>query len=207
MAWRVLVYCLTRYSQGLRWLSSNKCGNCPLTMLIYCGLAGHDLGGSTVMTRYYARNSIFVTCLNASWFESPKLKNVKKMYRGKIGEQIEKTQLPCWPLYSQQVSHQRWIWDHYRRESTKGREIYPGFEKQDRHHQKSKIRISETPHKRLVSSKKDWRMYILQFQVLGFHKRILGRFTSKLFHCGPHQLNLELEYEAQKKREQQTIFV
>ena len=23
---------------------------------------------------------------------------------------IEKARLPCWPLYSQQVSHQRWIW-------------------------------------------------------------------------------------------------
>ena len=27
-----------------------------------------------------------------------------------VSKWIEKVQLPCWPLYSQQVSHQRWIW-------------------------------------------------------------------------------------------------
>ena len=31
---------------------------------------------------------------------------------------IEKAWLPCWPLYSQQVSHQRWIWGSHKREST-----------------------------------------------------------------------------------------
>ena len=28
---------------------SNKCGKCPLTMLIYCGLGGSDLHGPTIL--------------------------------------------------------------------------------------------------------------------------------------------------------------
>ena len=31
-------------------------------------------------------------------------------------------QLPCWSLYSQQVSHQRWIWGSRRQESTQTRD-------------------------------------------------------------------------------------
>ena len=33
------------------------------------------------------------------------------------GMSIKKAQLPCWPLYSQQVSHQRWIWGSHKWES------------------------------------------------------------------------------------------
>ena len=58
---------------------------------------------------------------------------------------IEKAQLPCWPLYSQQVSHQRWIWGSLKWESTQG--IHPGFETQGRHHQKSKTGVSVAPRK------------------------------------------------------------
>ena len=35
------------------------------------------------------------------------------------GTWIEKAQLPCWPLYSQQVSHQRWISGIYCKQATK----------------------------------------------------------------------------------------
>ena len=33
---------------------------------------------------------------------------------------IKKVQLPCWPLFSQQVSHQRWIWGLHKQESMQG---------------------------------------------------------------------------------------
>ena len=34
------------HSQCPRW-PSTKCGKCPLTMVIYCGLSGRDLHGPT----------------------------------------------------------------------------------------------------------------------------------------------------------------
>ena len=68
---------------------------------------------------------------------------------------IKKAQLPCWPLYSQQVSHQKWIWRiccvQARKHASEG--IHPGFETQCRHHQKTKIRVSVAPRKELMSSK------------------------------------------------------
>ena len=64
---------------------------------------------------------------------------------------IETAQLPCWPLYSQQVSHQRWIWGSHKQENMQG--IHPGFETQGRHHQKSKTGVSVAPQKGLMSSK------------------------------------------------------
>ena len=33
---------------------SNKCGKCPLTMLIYCGLVGSDLHGPTVTHKNFS---------------------------------------------------------------------------------------------------------------------------------------------------------
>ena len=59
---------------------------------------------------------------------------------------IKKAQLPCWPLYSQQVLLQRWIWGSHKQESTQG--IHPGFETQGRRHQKSKTGVSMAPTKR-----------------------------------------------------------
>ena len=50
------------------------------------------------------------------------------------------------PLYSQQVSHQKWIWGSHKRESMQG--IHPGFETQGRRHQKSKNRGINNPKKR-----------------------------------------------------------
>ena len=47
----------------------------------------------------------------------------------------QKPSLPSWPLNSQQVSHQRWIWGSHKEESTRG--IHTGFETQGRHQQKS----------------------------------------------------------------------
>ena len=64
---------------------------------------------------------------------------------------IEKARLPCWPLYSQQVLHQRWIWGAHKRESMQG--IHPGFEPQGRCHQKSKTGVSVVSQKGLMSSK------------------------------------------------------
>ena len=63
--------------------------------------------------------------------------------------------LPCWPLYSQQVLHQRWISGIHGMQVTKHgkRGIHPGFETQGRHHQKSKTGVSVAPQKELVSSK------------------------------------------------------
>ena len=60
--------------------------------------------------------------------------------------------LPCWPLYSQQVSHQRWIWGSHKQESMQ-KWIHSGFETQGRHHQKSKTGVSEAPRNELMSSK------------------------------------------------------
>ena len=65
---------------------------------------------------------------------------------------IKKAWLPCWPLYSPQVSQQRWIWGSYRWESTQ-KGIHPDFETHNRHHQKSKTRVSVAPWKGLMSSK------------------------------------------------------
>ena len=65
---------------------------------------------------------------------------------------IQKVWLPCLPLYSQQVLHQRWIWESHKWESMQL--IYPGFESQGRHHQKSKTGVSVVPRKGLMSSKK-----------------------------------------------------
>ena len=59
---------------------------------------------------------------------------------------------PCWPLYSQQLSHQRWIWGSHKRESIQG--IHPGFETQGRRHQKSKTRSISGPTKRTYVLKK-----------------------------------------------------
>ena len=71
------------------------------------------------------------------------------------GTWIKKAQLPCWPLYSQQVSHQRWIWGIHcvqaRKHTSEG--IHPGFETQGRCHQKSKIGVSVAPWKGPMSSK------------------------------------------------------
>ena len=53
-----------------------------------------------------------------------------------------------------QVLHQKWCWDplHAGVEADK-QGIYPGFETQCRHHQKSKTGVSLAPQKGLVSSK------------------------------------------------------
>ena len=59
-------------------------------------------------------------CTLDSFPKSPKHQSCKlvrfssakpMLTRGKMsaGTWIEKARLPCWPLYSQQVSHQRWI--------------------------------------------------------------------------------------------------
>ena len=63
---------------------------------------------------------------------------------------IKKARLPCWPLYSQQVSHQRWIWGSHRRENTQG--IKSGLETQGRCHQSPKQGIS-CPTKRTCPPK------------------------------------------------------
>ena len=72
------------------------------------------------------------------------------------GISIKKAWLLCWPPYSQQVSHQRWIWGIHcaqvRKQASKG--IHPGFKTPGRRHQKSKIGVSVAPQKGLMSSKK-----------------------------------------------------
>ena len=59
--------------------------------------------------------------------------------------------------YTQQVSHQRWIWGSQKQESTGSestqKEIHSGFEIQARRHQKSEIGVSVAPGKGLKSSK------------------------------------------------------
>ena len=43
-----------------------------------------------------------------SWVRTPKPPPM--LADTSAGTFIKKARLPCWPLYSQQVSHQRWIW-------------------------------------------------------------------------------------------------
>ena len=76
-----------------------------------------------------------------------------------------KAWLPCWPLNSQQVSHQRWIWGSYMWESMQG--IHHGFETQGRCHQKPKTAASVAPQK---------RTYVLQH----FFKKCCWLFWSQL---------------------------
>ena len=85
---------------------------------------------------------------------------------------IKKTRLPCWPLYSQQVSHQKWTWGSHKQESTQN--IHPSFETQGRSHQKSKTWVSVAPRKRLVSSKKFKRIGGLFKPALGCKWKIMN---------------------------------
>ena len=64
---------------------------------------------------------------------------------------IKMAKLPCWPLHSQQVLNQRWIWGIHCVQTRKqaSEEIYPGFETQGRRHQKSKTGVSVAPQKGL----------------------------------------------------------
>ena len=99
----------------------------------------------------------------AEWFTASCLLPVARMVVGSSPEPppvladmsastwVEKAWLPYWPLYSQQVSHQRWIWGSHKWESTQW--THPGFETQGRHHQKSKTGVSVAPQKGLMSSK------------------------------------------------------
>ena len=66
---------------------------------------------------------------------------------------IKKAWLSCGPPYSQQVSHQRWIWGSHKQESTQIG-IHSSFETQSRHHQKSKTGVSVAKRKGRMSSKK-----------------------------------------------------
>ena len=50
LVWYSVVYCLKSMPGLAGGCLSNKCGKCPLTMLIYCGLVGSDLHGPTVRT-------------------------------------------------------------------------------------------------------------------------------------------------------------
>ena len=61
---------------------------------------------------------------------------------------IKSACLPCWPPYSQQVLHQRWIWGSHRQESIQG--MHHDFEIQGKHHQKSQTGVSVVPQKGLV---------------------------------------------------------
>ena len=63
----------------------------------------------------------------------------------------ERNRLPCWPLYSQQVSHQRWIWGIARRQESVQVRNPPWLWNPGRRHQKSKTGISVGPQKGLVS--------------------------------------------------------
>ena len=62
---------------------------------------------------------------------------------------IKKAWLPCWPLDSQQMLHQRWIWVSHRWESMQ-RGIHPGFETQCKHDQNSKQGYQWPPKKTYV---------------------------------------------------------
>ena len=57
---------------------------------------------------------------------------------------VKKARLPCWPLYIQQVSHQRWIWGiccaQARKHASEG--IHPGFKTRGRHQQVQNRSIS-----------------------------------------------------------------
>ena len=60
---------------------------------------------------------------------------------------IKKAWLPYWPLYSQQVLHQWWIWGSHKWESMQG--IHPGFETKGRRHEESKTGVIKSPTKRI----------------------------------------------------------
>ena len=72
----------------------------------------------------------------------------------------KKAQLPCWPLYSKQMLHQRWFWGIHCRQVRKWW-IHPDFETQDRYHQKCKTAVSVAPQKGPVSSKSFKKMSML----------------------------------------------
>ena len=67
----------------------------------------------------------------AEWYTAPCLLRAARTVMGSslkpppmlvdmsIGMWIKKAQLPCWPLSSQQVLHQRWIWGSHKRKSMK----------------------------------------------------------------------------------------
>ena len=67
---------------------------------------------------------------------------------------IEKAQLPCWPLYSQQVSHQRWISGIHCRQVTKHTSKGSTLALKPRGDvTRSPKRVSVAPRKGLVSKK------------------------------------------------------
>ena len=76
----------------------------------------------------------------------------------------------CWPLFSQQVSYQRWILGSDPWQSTQG--IHPGFETQGRYHQKSKNRGISSPTKRtfFFQKLKKTRAYFLKVMQHTFQK-------------------------------------
>ena len=91
---------------------------------------------------------------------------------------IKKAWLPCWPLYSQQVLHQRWIWGSHKWENMQ-KGIYPGFETQGRHHQKSKTGVSVAPRKGLMPFKNLIKIKSLQYS---FSTKILFQYKRNWKH-------------------------
>ena len=74
----------------------------------------------------------------AKWLTALCLLRVARMDRGSSPEPppmlvdmfasmwIKKARLPCWPPYSKQVSHQRWIWGSHKWKGMQG--AHPGFD-------------------------------------------------------------------------------
>ena len=61
------------------------------------------------------------SCLSHRWSwvrATVQLKPPQMLVHKSVSMWIKKAWLPCWSLYSQQVSHQRWIWGSHTWEST-----------------------------------------------------------------------------------------
>ena len=97
-------------------------------------------------------SAVLTVCgMDGCWFE-PQPEPLPMLVDTSVSMWIKKVWLPCWPLSSQQVSHQRWTWESHKQKSK--HRIHPGFETQGRCLQKSKTGVSVLPPtKGLMSSK------------------------------------------------------
>ena len=132
-------YLIGNILQNFLWIFLSVCAQCKTRMA--CG------GGSWNLVKGLKYQNTITSWV---YLWSPKTTNAFLQVRGWI-----MPWLPCWLPKGQQVSHQRWIRGFCCAQVMKhaSERIHPGFETQGRCHQNSKIGVSVTPQKGLVSSK------------------------------------------------------
>ena len=100
---------------------------------------------------------------------------------------IEKARPPCWHLYGQQVSYQRWIRGSLKWESTQG--IHPFLETQGRCHQKSKQGYQWPHEKDLCPPKTSRILLVLQLLLPFANSHLTTAFTAQIWRF-PSKLGL-----------------